>query len=208
MEISIATLERLPQYLRILKIKKEEGVVSVSSTTIANELGLNSIQVRKDLAIVSKNDGKPGIGFEVEELITDIEEFLDLNNTKEVIIVGAGRLGQALMNYKEFDNDISIVMAFDKDKNKCNNKNIFFIEEMENLVKRKNIHIGIITVPKDEAQKVCDMMIKSNIKIIWNFAPINLKVPEGVVVKNEDLSASLSVLLKGIELKVVKENRK
>ncbi|MBQ8380001.1 MAG: redox-sensing transcriptional repressor Rex [Clostridia bacterium] len=208
MEISIATLERLPQYLRILKIKKEEGIINISSTTIAGELGLNSIQVRKDLAIVSKNDGKPGIGFEVEELIKDIEEFLDLNNTKEVIIVGAGRLGQALMNYKEFDNDISIVMAFDKDKEKCNNKNIFFIEEMEKLVKKKHIHIGIITVPKEEAQNVCDMMIKSNIKIIWNFAPINLKVPQGVVVKNEDLSASLSVLLKGIELKVVKENKK
>lgn len=208
MEISIATLERLPQYLRILKNKKEEGIVSISSTTIAKELNLHSIQVRKDLAIVSKNDGRPGIGFEVEELIIDIEEFLDLNNTKDVIIVGAGRLGQALMNYKEFDNDISIVMAFDKDKEKCNNKNIFFIEEMEKLVKSKHIHIGIITVPKEEAQKVCDMMIKSNIKIIWNFAPINLKVPEGVVVKNEDLSASLSVLLKGIELKVVKESKK
>lgn len=200
MEISIATLERLPQYLRILKYKKEEGVINISSTTIAKELNLNSIQVRKDLAIISKNDGRPGIGFEVEELIKDIEEFLDLNNKKDVIIVGAGRLGQALMNYKEFENDISIVMAFDKDKAKCNNENIFSIDEMENLVKRKNIHIGIITVPKEEAQKVCDMMIKSNIKIIWNFAPINLKVPENVVVKNEDLSASLSVLLKGIEL--------
>ena len=200
MEISIATLERLPKYLRILKKHKEEKTVNISSTAIANDLYLNSIQVRKDLAIVSKNDGRPGIGFDVEELIKDIEEFLDLNNKKDVIIVGAGRLGQALMNYKEFENDISIVMAFDKDKSKCNNKTIFHIAEMENLVKKLNIHIGIITVPKEEAQNVCDMMVKNNIKIIWNFAPINLKVPEDVVVRNEDLSASLSVLLKGIEL--------
>ena len=201
MEVSLATLKRLPQYLRILKDKENENILNISSTTIAEELELNPIQVRKDLALISKNDGKPGIGFEVEELIKDIEDFLDLNNTKDVIVVGAGRLGQALMNYKEFENDISIVMAFDKDKRKCNNENIFYIDKMENLIKRMNIHIGIITVPKEEAQNVCDLMIKSGIKIIWNIAPVNLKVPDDIVVKNEDLSASLAVLLRSNKIK-------
>ena len=198
MPISIATLERLPQYLRILKNKREEKIVNISSTVIAKELNLNSIQVRKDLALVSKNEGKPGIGFDVNELVNDIENFLDLNNTKDVIIVGAGRLGQALMNYKEFENDISIVMAFDKDKSKCDNEKIFYIDKMENLIKRMHIHVGIITVPKEEAQKVCDMMIRCGINTIWNFAPINLKVPTNVRIKNEDLSASLLVLLNGL----------
>lgn len=201
MGVSFATLKRLPQYLRILKDKENENILNISSTTIAEELELNPIQVRKDLALISKNDGKPGIGFEVEELIKDIEDFLDLNNTKDVIVVGAGRLGKALMNYKEFENDISIVMAFDKDKRKCNNENIFYIDKMENLIKRMNIHIGIITVPKEEAQNVCDLMIKSGIKIIWNFAPVNLKVPDDIVVKNEDLSASLAVLLRSNKIK-------
>lgn len=198
MSISIATLERLPQYLRILKIKKQENIENISSTTIANELKLNSIQVRKDLALVSKNDGKPGIGFEVNELIKDIESFLDLNNTKHVIIVGAGRLGQALMNYNEFENDISIVMAFDKDATKCNNKTIFHIDQMEELIKKMNIHVGIITVPKEEAQNVCDMMVKCGIEAIWNFAPTNLIVPTHIKIKNEDLSASLLILLNGL----------
>ena len=196
MGVSLATLKRLPQYLRILKDKENENILNISSTTIAEELELNPIQVRKDLALISKNDGKPGIGFEVEELIKDIEDFLDLNNTKDVIVVGAGRLGQALMNYKEFENDISIVMAFDKDKRKCNNENIFYIDKMENLIKRMNIHIGIITVPKEEAQNVCDLMIKNGIEAIWNFAPVNLEVPEGIAIKNEDLSVSLSILIK------------
>lgn len=198
MKVSIACLERLPQYLRILKNKEREKVVYISSTTIAEELDLNSIQVRKDLALVSKNDGKPKKGFEVKELIKDIENFLDLNNTKDIIIVGAGRLGQALMNHKEFDNDISIVMAFDNDETKCDGKKIFSIDKMEDLIKKKNIHVGIITVPKENAQDVCDKMVRCGIKAIWNFAPITLKVPSDVKLKNEDLSASLLILLNKI----------
>ena len=198
MPVYVATLRRLPQYLRILKKKKEENIVNISSTTIAKELKLNPIQVRKDLALVSKNDGRPGIGFDTCELIRDIETFLDLNNKKEVIIVGAGRLGQALLNYKGFENEVNIMMAFDCDKSKCDDDIIFHIDKMEELVKNNNIHIGILTVPKDEAQNVCDLMIKSGIDVIWNFAPVNLELPEYVKVKNEDLSASLLILLKGL----------
>lgn len=162
--VSLATLERMPQYLRILKRMKKEGITNVSSTVIANELSLNSIQVRKDLALISKSDGKPGIGFELDEIINDIEEFLGLNNSKNVIIVGAGRLGQALLNYNEFENEVNIVMAFDNDEEKCNGTNIFHVKKMKNLVKRMNIHIGILTVPKEVAQEVCDMMIDSRNK--------------------------------------------
>lgn len=201
MSISIATLKRLPQYLRILKKKKQDNIVNVSSTMIANELNLNSIQVRKDLALVSKNDGKPGIGFDVNELINDIEVFLDLNNTKNAIIVGAGRLGQALMNYNSFENNVGIVMAFDNDESKCDNKNIFHISQIKEQVKKANIHIGIVTVPKEVAQEVCNQMIESGIKAIWNFAPINLQVPEDVTIKNEDLSASLSILVRQMNKK-------
>lgn len=92
MNISVETVKRLPIYLRILKNKKNEGITNISSTTIANELKLKPIQVRKDLASVSKEEGKPGVGFEVTKLIEDINDFLDLNTSKDVIIVGAGRL--------------------------------------------------------------------------------------------------------------------
>lgn len=196
MDISNATLKRLPQYLRILKNKQKENITNISSTIIASELNLNSIQVRKDLALVSKNDGKPGIGFDVNELISDIECFLDLNNTKNAIIVGAGRLGQALLNYNGFENSIGVVMAFDNDKSKCDNKRIFHTSQMKDLIKEKNIHIGIVTVPKEVAQEVCDLLIENGITAIWNFAPTNIQVPQDVTIKNEDLSASLSILIR------------
>lgn len=199
--ISQATLKRLPQYLRIIKDKKNENVKNISSTEIATILRLNPIQVRKDLALVSRADGKPGVGFNSEELIQDLEEVLNLNNITDAVIVGAGKLGQALLNYKGFENNLNILMAFDNDKIKCDNKKIFFIDGMENLINKNNIQIGIITVPKENAQDVCDIMVNSGIKAIWNFAPINLKVPENIAVKNEDLSTSLVILLKKLKEK-------
>lgn len=201
--ISQATLKRLPQYLRIIIEKKNEDIKNISSTEIATVLRLNPIQVRKDLALVSRTDGKPGVGFNTEELIQDLEEVLNLNNITDAVIVGAGKLGQALLNYKGFKNNLNILMAFDNDKFKCDNKRIFFIDDMEKLISKNNIQIGIITVPKENAQTVCDIMIKSGIKAIWNFAPINLKVPENITVKNEDLSTSLVILLKKLKEKGV-----
>lgn len=198
MTISVSSLQRLPKYLRVLKKLQESDVEYVSSTYIANELKLNSIQVRKDLACVSSNDGKARIGFKVSELIDDIENFLDLNNFKDAIVVGAGRLGLALMNYKGFENNINIIMAFDNDHRKCDNKKVFHIDKLENLIKRMNIHIAIMTLPKENAQEVCDRLVKSGIRGIWNFSPVTLKVPETVKVRNEDLSSSLAVLLKQI----------
>lgn len=193
--ISEASLRRLPGYLRTLKDKKENGITNISSTVLANDLDLNPIQVRKDLALVSKSNGKPGVGFNIDELIYDLEDFLNINNVTDAIVVGAGKLGSALMNYNGFDKCINILMAFDNDKAKCDNKKIFNINKMEDLIRRMNIHIGIITVPKESAQDVCDMMIRSGVKAIWNFAPIRLRVNKDVIVKNEDLSASLLVLL-------------
>lgn len=196
MTISVSSLQRLPKYLRVLKKLQENDVEYVSSTYIANELKLNSIQVRKDLAYVSSNDGKARIGFKVSELIDDIENFLDLNNIKDAIVVGAGSLGHALMNYKGFENNINIIMAFDNDHRKCDNKKVFHIDKLENLIKRMNIHIAIMTLPKENAQEVCDRLVKSGIRGIWNFSPVTLKVPDTVKVRNEDLSSSLAVLLK------------
>lgn len=193
--ISEASLRRLPGYLRTLKDKKENGITNISSTVLAKDLDLNPIQVRKDLALVSKSNGKPGVGFNIDELIYDLEDFLNINNITDAIVVGAGKLGSALMNYNGFDKSINILMAFDNDKAKCDNKKIFNINKMEDLIRRMNIHIGIITVPKESAQDVCDMMIRSGVKAIWNFAPIRLRVNKDVIVKNEDLSASLLVLL-------------
>ena len=142
--ISDATLKRLPQYLRILKEKQTQNIQCISSTAIAKDLQLNPIQVRKDLALVSQSEGKPGVGFEIGGLIRNIEESLGLNNSKEAILIGAGRLGQALLNYKGFENRLDIRVAVDSDKNTCDNKKIFHIKKMEDLIKKMNIHIAII----------------------------------------------------------------
>ena len=201
-KMSMAGLNRLPKYLRILKEKQLNQIQNISSTIIAEELKLNPIQVRKDLALVSKTDGKPGVGFETNQLIADIEKFLGVNNSRNAIILGAGRLGQALINYNGFENDVNIMMAFDNDKSKCDNKKIFHIDSLEKKIVENDIHIAIITMPRDNAQEMCDRLIKCGVKAIWNFAPINLKVPEDIVIKNEDLSTSLLVLLKMLEEKI------
>lgn len=200
-KISMAGLKRLPKYLRILKEKQQNQVQNISSTLIAEELNLNPIQVRKDLALVSNTDGKPGVGFETNQLIADIEKFLGVNNSRNAIILGAGRLGQALLNYNGFENDVSIIMAFDNDKTKCNNKKIFHIDLLEKKIIENDIHIAIIAMPANNAQEMCNRLVDSGVKAIWNFAPINLKVPENIAIKNEDLSTSLLVLLKMLEEK-------
>ncbi len=204
MDISKATLSRLPQYLRILKKLKKDEVQNISSTTIAEILKLNSIQVRKDLALVSHQEGKPGIGFNVDELILDLEDFLGLGNVTDAILVGAGRLGQALLNYPGFEGNFNIVMAFDNDSSKCNNENIFHIDNIKEKIKEKNIKIGIITVQRVAAQEVCNILVDAGIKAIWNFAPVTLNVPDDVIVKNEDLSASLMILSKKLHERNIK----
>lgn len=205
MEISKATLSRLPQYLRILKkLKNEEDVENISSTTIAEILKLNSIQVRKDLALISHQEGRPGIGFNVNDLIKDLEDVLGLENVTDAILVGAGRLGQALLNYSGFEGNFNIVMAFDNDNSKCNGKNIFHVNNIKEQIKEKNIKIGIITVQRAAAQEVCNILIDAGIKAIWNFAPVTLKVPDDVIIKNEDLSASLMILSKKLHERNIK----
>ena len=199
--ISKSCLSRLPKYLRILKEKKQENFESISATIIANELNLNSIQVRKDLALVSSIEGKPGIGFNIDKLIIDLENFLGMNSVNDAILVGAGKLGQALLHYAGFTNNLNIVRAFDNDKNKCNKTKIYNIDEMSDFIKQNNIKIGIITVPKEYAQEVCDLLIESGIKAIWNFAPVNLKLPENIAIKNEDLSSSFLILLNDLNKK-------
>ncbi len=207
-QISKATLLRMPGYLVYLKNRLAEGVEFISSTVMAEDLKQNAVQVRKDLSIVSHCHGKPKIGFEIVGLIDDIEEFLGYNNTSEAVIVGAGGLGKTLLNYGGFESHgLSIVAGFDamaSEGDEWKGKPIYPVEEFAEFVKRTNVLIGIITVPKDAAQSVCDMMIECGIRAIWNFAPAHLNVPEGIVVRNEDLAASLALLSKQLSVTLSK----
>ena len=192
-------LRRLPVYLSYLREKQAEGLEVISSPQIAASLNLSEEQVRKDIALVSSRDGKPKVGRDIKLLIFDIEEFLGYNDSHKTILVGAGHLGRALMAHDGFASyGLNIIAAFDNDicKTNCifNGKNIYHISELEKRCAKLKAHIGIITVPPQYAQSICDRLVASGIKAIWNFASVQLNVPEGVIVQNENMASSLAVL--------------
>ena len=196
-KISKSVLKRLPTYLAHLKSIQDSDSPYISATALANALGMGEVQVRKDLAMVS-DGGRPKIGYPREMLITDIEQFLGYDNTTDAILIGAGKLGQALLCYKGFDEyGLNILAGFDRHpetKQSDNGKPIYHLDQLESFCRSNKVLMGIITVPQEAAQTVCDMLIKCGIKAIWSFAPGHLEVPEGVMVHNENMATSLAVL--------------
>ena len=163
---------------------------------IAEALQLNDVQVRKDLASVSSS-GKPKVGYNVKDLVAELESFLGYDNVDDAIIVGAGSLGKALLNYGGFKAyGLNVLAAFDlcEEPVEFQGKTIFPIDQLEAVCRRMNIHIGIITVPAASAQEICDSLVKSGVRAIWNFAPVHLVVPEGILVQNENMASSLALL--------------
>lgn len=200
MEISVSTLRRLPEYLNYLKQLPSE-VVNISATSIAAGLNYGDVQVRKDLGAVS-GSGKPKIGYNRIELIKTLENYLGYNNRKKAILIGAGKLGEALMGYSGFrDYGLDIVAAFDVRNvgSQVADKKVYSIDVLEKFCRLENIQIGIITVPAFAAQEVADKMYKSGIKVIWNFAPIHLSLPNDILVHDENMAASLALLTKQLE---------
>lgn len=195
-EVSKAVLKRLPSYLSYLQGLPEETAY-ISATTLANALGMGEVQVRKDLAKVS-DGGRPKIGYAREGLIEDISQFLGYDNTTDAILVGAGKLGQALLGYSGFEAyGLNVLAAFDANpavQQSGEGKVIYPMEQMEHFCRSNNVLMGIITVPSQNAQEVCDKLIHCGIKAIWNFAPVHLDVPESILVQNENMATSLAVL--------------
>ena len=199
--VSKATIGRLPAYHRYLKEKEAEGERTISSTAIAEDLHLNAVQVRKDLSVISSVAGKPKLGFEIADLIGDINRILGYDNVTDAVLVGAGGLGSALAGYDGFKNyGLNIVAVFDSDPERIDKTvsgiRVFDAEQIRHLVRRLNVLIGIICVPKEAAQQVADELIEGGVRAIWNFAPVHLNVPENIAVKNEDMAASLAILSK------------
>ncbi len=194
-------LERLPAYLHYLKALNGEETENISSATVARALGLGEVQVRKDLAMVS-GTGKPKVGYEYNSLVSDLEDALGCKTETKVVLVGAGRLGRALLSYEHFDEyGLYVVAGFDADEGKvgkCGDKNIYPVANLKNYCKENGIRIGVIAVPEKNAQEVADAMIDAGITAIWNFAPTRLNLPEFVKVKNENMAASLAILSVGI----------
>lgn len=195
--ISKATLSRIPIYLELLKELPGERYEYISATTIARKLSLGEVQVRKDLAAIS-GAGKPKLGYVTAELIEKLESCLGCDNVTLAVLVGAGKLGKALLDYNGFGKfGIKIAAAFDCNDEiiSLNNKiEIQPISHFEEICKSQNIQLGIITVGEGSAQTVCDKMVECGITGILNFAPCMLDIPDGVILKNENLALSLAHL--------------
>lgn len=202
--VSKATIQRLPMYLNCLKAKQQENIKNISARVIADELRFNEVQVRKDFASVSNFGGRPKTGYETDVLIADIEDFLGYNNPKNAVLVGVGQLGSALLSYRGFEEyGLNIVAGFDVNPKvvslDINGKHIFHLDDIEKVCSKLGVKIGIITVPIQNAQMVCDKLVQSGILAIWNFAPAHLKVPKNILVHNENMAVSLAFLSKHLE---------
>lgn len=196
--ISKATVGRLPEYLSFLREVNCQGQEFISATNISKALGYGEVQVRKDLGAVSCG-GKPKKGHSIQGLIKDIEGILSSDKKSKAVIVGAGKLGKALLGFNGFESfGIEIAAAFDCDPKRMGttteNKKILPMSDFKDFCKQNGVQIGIITAPSKAAQEICDEMIKCGINAIWNFASQKLRVPPHVVVKNENLALSLAML--------------
>ena len=207
-KISKSVLKRLPGYLSYLKSIPESAPPHISATALANALGMGEVQVRKDLAMVS-DGGRPKIGYLREGLIDDIEQFLGYDNTTDAVLIGAGKLGQALMAYKGFDDyGLNILAAFDarpKMERTDEGKPVYDISKLEQFCRSHKVLMGIITVPAESAQQVADQLVACGIKAIWNFAPTHLDVPGNILIQSENMATSLAVLSVHLQAQIKEE---
>jgi redox-sensing transcriptional repressor len=194
------SLKRLPVYLHYLKAAYAKGNTHVSAPKMGADLLLDHTQIVKDLSITGVK-GKPKIGYAVIEVIQTIEDYLGFNKTNEAFLVGAGNLGQALLSYSELQGfGIHIIAAFDVDAQKLDTTigsiKILHFDKLGDLANRLNVSIGILTTPVKVAQQVAEAMVQSGIKAIWNFTPVNLQLPDEIIVQNTSMYANVAVLLK------------
>ena len=198
------TLGRIPVYIQYLKELPDDGKTTISATKIARGLSLGEVQVRKDLALIS-GQGKPKIGYERVQLMQDLEYHLGYENLTNAVLVGAGKIGRALLDYDGFEEfGIRILAGFDcNDKviSISNNKTVLPIKDIEKYCADHSVRIGIITVGQGSAQEVCDKLVACGIRGIWNFAPCSLTVPDSVILKQENLALSLAHLNSQLKIK-------
>ena len=196
--LPLPTIRRYPIYLRAIKAKIAGGDLTVSSAVLAEELGLDPVLTRKDLAMTGVS-GKPRRGYPAKELCDAINRALGWDNDTDAALVGVGSLGKALLGYSGFEEqNLSIAVAFDADPSLANASfhgvKVRPMDELTALIRRLKIQLAILTVPTSAAQGCADALVAAGIRGILNFAPIQLTVPRGVTVQNVDIAQSLAVL--------------
>lgn len=196
-EISQAVIGRLPRYFRFLGELKDEGIERISSQELSDIMQVTASQIRQDFNNFG-GFGQQGYGYKVEYLYEEIGKILGLYKTHNLIIIGAGNLGQALANYMNFERRgfclrgyLTTIRIFWE---KIRNMEVKSMDEMEIFVKENDIDIAVLTIPKASAAEVAKKLSDIGIRGIWNFAHVDLNVPRGIQVENVHLSDSLMKL--------------
>lgn len=196
-----ATAKRLSLYYRIFKRFHEDEVEKASSKEIADAMGIDSATVRRDFSNFGEL-GRRGFGYDVKKLMNFFADILDDHSTTNVVLVGVGNIGRALMNYRFHDrNKMQITMAFDIDNHEMVGKYskdgipIYGISSLKEKLLKADIETAILTVPRIHAQEVADQLIDAGVKGILSFSPIHLNVPKSVIVQYVDLTSELQTLL-------------
>ena len=191
------TVRRLPTYLREVLVLSEKGHEKVSSKRLAEFLGINPWQIRKDFSYFG-DFGTPGVGYDTSKLQKKISKILRLDNSHKAVLVGVGNLGSAVMAYGEFGTyGLDIVAAFDKDHKKIGKtKNNITIEDVSKIssIKRRKVDLGIIAVPAEDAQAVADDLVKAGVKGILNFSTRHIVVQKKIKVISIDIAMDLARL--------------
>ena len=196
--LPLPTIRRYPAYLREIRAMIQRGEQHVSSAVLAEKLGLDQVLTRKDLAMAGV-PGKPRCGYPAKKLEAAVVHALGWDNATDAILVGTGSLGQALLGYRGFaEHNLSISVAFDaapeKIQKEIHGVMVRSMKDLPALVKRLQIRLGILTVPRAAAQTCASAMVEAGITGIWNFTTEQLEVPEDVIIQNVDLAESLAVL--------------
>ena len=197
-KISSAVINRLPRYYRYLGDLLKKGINRISSKELSNLIGFTASQIRQDLNCFG-DFGQQGYGYNVSELYEQICNILGLTKIYKTVIIGAGNIGQAIANYTRFEKiGFKLEAIFDINPKligiKIRDIEIKDIDYLNNYLKENSIDIGVICVPNNNAQKVCDILLKNKVKGIWNFAPVDLITPEDIKIENVHLSDSLLTL--------------
>ena len=197
-KISKAVITRLPRYYRYLDELRQQGVERISSGELSKLMGVTASQIRQDLNNFG-GFGQQGYGYNVKYLYDEIGKILGLDKTHNIIIIGAGNLGQALTNYVRFEKRGFVVVGlFDVNPRlsgiSVRNIQIRMLDELEDFVKNNRVDIAAFTMPKEKANDIADRVVNCGIRAIWNFANLELDLPDDVIVENVHLSDSLMQL--------------
>lgn len=208
-QVSITVIRRLPKYHRYLSELIAKGVSRISSQELSALTGFTASQIRQDLNNFG-GFGQQGYGYNVEDLHRELGKILGLDTRYNAVVVGAGNLGQAIANYKGFeDAGFKVLSLFDRNPKviglRIRDIEIRDMDHIEDFIRDHNVEIGIITTPKESAQSIADIYVRTGIKGIWNFAPTDIIVPDHIVIENVRLNESLFIL--SYFLKTMEENK-